>query len=107
MSNPNEVMDVDTILLAPFMYGIQSDFIQDKEELAHRIKAFQASKWFKEPKIALDRYIAQQNAALLRSLLDKKEVMTARNGFGPSDYYDTEAIPASILEAKLNELESV
>lgn len=54
-SNPSNLMqqeptNIDEILLAPFLYGIQSELIHDKDELNHRIAAFKANNWFKEPK---------------------------------------------------------
>ena len=50
---------LDEILLAPFLYGIQSDFITDKDELQHRIEAFKASRWFKEPEQAIHSLIKE------------------------------------------------
>lgn len=89
--NPNEVMDVDRIhKLVKHQLRAARSTTKTVTALAKPIKA------------ELERYVAQQNAALLRSLLERKRVtgQIGENGYR----VDTEWIPASILEVKLNEI---
>jgi hypothetical protein len=97
---PKEVMDVDGYFTAVHH--------QIAELLGYKQTPGYAT-WDKVEETApvqvidrLARWHAQQNAALLRELLSQSEHYIVR-GYGGTEE-GIEAIPASILEAKLNEI---
>lgn len=83
MSNPNEVMDINALRAALQQIGAPLEGLDEMEDA----RIFDCE--------VLAQFIAQQNAALLRELQGKQE-FSHETGW---------AIPASILEAKLKELD--
>lgn len=55
-TEPND--EIEMALVAAFMCGIQSDFLS-KEEIQHRIAGFKHTKWYKEPREAIQRLIVE------------------------------------------------
>jgi hypothetical protein len=97
MSNPNEVADVD------------NDFLKEIMKITGEgLHNHHTGEWIypdntPEYVYALAKFVAQQNAALLRDMLSEvREIPVSKDRIG--GYY--RAIPASILEAKLKELEA-
>lgn len=93
MSNPNEVTDVEP-----------------KRTLMHSLTTGRAYLKPEYAEAALAEYVAQQNAALLRELSEKAvEVNMVQYHYEDGSKviagWTNSAIPASILEAKLKELE--
>ncbi|MFE7720116.1 hypothetical protein ACFU44_13865 [Nocardia rhizosphaerihabitans] len=83
--DPNEVMDVEDEPTGPIRSSYQS-----------------VTKWPVHSPEELKRLVAQQNAALLRSLLHPQITLHAGKR---GQYKPVQAIPASILEAKLKTIE--
>jgi hypothetical protein len=64
----NQYDEIDQVLLPPFLYGIQSDFIKDPEEIQHRLAGFKHTKGYKEAKSQLIKLLHDRESQLLKQI---------------------------------------